>query len=151
MKNLLKKLTIVLTDDDEDDRDFFRDALRDLKIDCHLHLLGNGVELINHLNNAANEMPDIVFLDLNMPVMSGLKSLEEIRKDERFKKIPIIVIYSTSSHYQDKEKSLHYGANAYITKPNDFSDLKKLLYQVIQTDWQAKSQKTDNEAFVITL
>lgn len=80
-----KKITIILTDDDEEDRDFFQYAILDLKIDCNLLLFSSGQELIDYLNND-NDIPDIVFLDLNMPGMSGFEALEKIRADKKFTK-----------------------------------------------------------------
>lgn len=130
-----KKITIILTDDDEEDRDFFQYAILDLKIDYNLLLFSSGQELIDYLNND-NDIPDIVFLDLNMPGMSGFEALEKIRADKKFNKIPVIAIYSTSSNEADKLRSLQYGANTFITKPNNFSELKKLLNSVISAHWQ---------------
>lgn len=133
----MKKFTIILTDDDEEDRDFFQYAILDLKIDCNLLLFSSGQDLIDYLNNST-DIPDIVFLDLNMPAMSGFEALEKIRTDKKFNKIPVIAIYSTSSNEADKLKSLQYGANTFITKPNNFSELKKLLNSVISSHRQIK-------------
>ncbi len=143
-----KRMTVLLTDDDEDDRDFFQYAIDDLEINSNLLLFNSGAETIAYLDND-NDIPDILFLDLNMPIMSGFQCLEKIRADVRFRKIPFIAIYSTSSSDADKKKSLQYGANAYITKPSDFSDLKDVLRRVLMTDWQAKGQPASLDAFVI--
>jgi CheY-like chemotaxis protein len=116
----------VLTDDDDEDRYLFQEAISELEIDYNILLLTNAQELLNYLDSD-NETPDIVFLDLNMPGMTGFDALQKIRSDVRFYKIPVIAIYSTSSDESDKQKSLEYGANAFITKPNDFSKLKELI------------------------
>ena len=87
---------ILLADDDEDDRNFFNDAITDLKIANKLTLFKNGKELMDYLENPESILPDILFLDLNMPCKTGNECLKEIRLNPRFKDISI-AIYSTSS------------------------------------------------------
>jgi len=142
---------IVLTDDDPDDQDFFREALLEIGFPGTLECYNNGQELVNFLTDKNNPVPDLVFLDLNMPILSGLETLQQIRDIEQFSKIPIIAIYSTSSSPSDKEKSLLAGANAYITKPSQFSDLKAVLKKVFAISWIAEANETKNmKNFVIS-
>jgi len=70
--------------------------------------------------------PDVIFLDLNMPVMSGLELLTEIKKQEVLQQIPII-IFSTSQLEDIKREAKQLGAHDYISKPNNFNDLKQIL------------------------
>jgi CheY-like chemotaxis protein len=90
-------IRILLTDDDQDERDFFAEALKDLNLNCPVEFCKNGAELISFLYNENFKIPDIVFLDLNMPVLSGFETLQKIRSDAKFKNVPLIAIYSTSS------------------------------------------------------
>jgi len=141
-------LKIALAEDDEDDREFFQEVLMTIAPDATLKFYKNGLELVNGLSENIEDLPDIVFLDLNMPVMNGIQALEEIRSKEFFKKIPVIAIYSTSALETDQQKTFRLGADAFLSKPNDYRDLKSLLQQVIETDWKNKGPEKLN--FVIT-
>jgi CheY-like chemotaxis protein len=145
-----QKIKIILTDDDEDDRIFFKDAIDDLNLNTSLVLMSSGKELINYLNQPDCVMPHVIFLDLNMPGMSGLQCLSEIRKDNKLKGLSI-AIYSTSSSKADIEESLVRGANIYINKPSDFSDLKTVLKKVISTNWQYLNSGFNNESFLLSI
>lgn len=149
MKNTKGILKIILADDDQDDRDFFKDAISDIEADCFLEFCENGFALIDRLNDFDQPVPDIVFLDLNMPMLSGLDTLEKIRKDSKFSRIPIIAIYSTSSDQKDRDRSLLSGADAYITKPSDFGFLKILLRKIFAMDWERFQKEKTQATFVI--
>ena len=149
MKNTKDILKIILADDDQDDRDFFKDAISDIEIDCFLEFCENGIALIDRLNDLVQPVPDIVFLDLNMPMLSGLDTLEKIRKDSKFSRIPIIAIYSTSSDQKDRDRSLLSGADAYITKPSDFGFLKELLRKIFDMDCEQFKKEKTHATFVI--
>ncbi|TPG34778.1 response regulator [Flavobacterium pectinovorum] len=92
----------------------------------------NGLELLKRLYDSTLFIPDIIFLDLNMPVMSGFETLQQIREDILFKHILVIAIYSTSATEDGVKNTFRLDANAYVVKPIDFNDLKK----VIQMDWK---------------
>ncbi|KQX00601.1 hypothetical protein ASC72_06945 [Flavobacterium sp. Root420] len=83
--------------------------------------------------------------------MSGFESLKQIRDDAKFKDIPIIAIYSTSATEDGIKNTFGLGANAYIVKPTDFNDLKKLLKKVIEMDWKEKLKHLEFESFIITV
>ncbi|MNR24262.1 Response regulator rcp1 [compost metagenome] len=95
--------------------------------------------------------PDVIFLDLNMPLLSGSETLEKIRENDRFKNIPVIAIYSTSANMTGVNDTFGLGANVYIVKPISFMDLKKIIVKVIETDWKEKSADAKIESFVITI
>lgn len=135
MKKPTSQIRIIMTDDDEDDRMFFNDAMKSLNLNCVLEFCENGQVLLEKLTNE-DALPDLVFLDLNMPILSGLETLERIRNNDKFLTIPVIAIYSTSSDSRDKEKSLELGANAFITKPTNFEELKKIVHLAVTTDWK---------------
>lgn len=149
--NTKNNIKILVTDDDEDDRDFFAEAVADLHLTNPVEFCKNGVELLDRLYDKKNDIPDIIFLDLNMPILSGFETLQQIREDIKFKDVPVIAIYSTSATEDGVKNTFGLGANAYIVKPIVFSDLKKLLKKVIETDWKEKLEHAEIESYVITI
>jgi CheY-like chemotaxis protein len=149
--NAKMNIKILLTDDDEDDRDFFAEALEDLDLDYPIEFCKNGVELLDRLYDANLPIPDIIFLDLNMPILSGFETLQQIRENDKFKDIPVIAIYSTSATVDGIKSTFGLGANAYVVKPLAFNDLKILLKKVIELDWTKKISNASIETFVITV
>lgn len=141
---------ILLADDDEDDRNFFVDAIKELKINTVVNVVKDGQELINHLNHTDNFLPHVVFLDLNMPFKTGIDCLNEIKRIDRLKDIAI-AIYSTSSSEKDIEETFVRGANVYIKKPNSFSSLKKVLSQVITLNWQYHTSGLNRDNFLLSI
>jgi CheY-like chemotaxis protein len=141
---------IVLADDDEDDRLFFTDAFGELKINTKVNTYNDGVELMDYLNNDESILPDILFLDLNMPRKSGKECLEEIRNNSRFQNIAV-AIYSTSSSEEDIEETFVQGANIYIKKPSDFSVLKKILSDVVTINWQYHTSGLNKDNFLLRM
>ncbi|OOV17337.1 hypothetical protein BXU10_14630 [Flavobacterium sp. LM4] len=146
-----ENIRVLLTDDDEDDREFFGQAIEDLHLNHPVEFCKNGVELLDRLYDKSIDTPDIIFLDLNMPLLSGVETLQKIREDDRFKNIPVIAIYSTSTAIDSIKGAFGLGANVYIVKPISFTDLKKIITKVIETDWKEKSTETSIESFVITI
>jgi CheY-like chemotaxis protein len=108
-------LHIILADDDADDRFIFSDALRKSGINATLTTFTHCSELIDHLQNGLIT-PDVIFLDINMPKMSGKECLKKIRTELLQERIPVIM-YSTSSNPEDIDETWHAGANLYVTKP----------------------------------
>lgn len=143
-------LHIMLADDDEDDRLFFREAFEEVKINYNFTAFNDGEQLMDYLNKKENPLPDIIFLDLNMPRKSGIECLKEIRSDQRLKKISV-AIYSTSSSEQDIEDTFVSGANVYIKKPNDFNMLKKILSDVVHINWQYITDGLSKDSFILSL
>lgn len=139
---------IILADDDEDDRMFFTDAFEELKMATKIQTFENGVELMNHLNDEEAVLPEIIFLDLNMPKKNGMECLHEIKANQRFKEIAI-AIYSTSSSEEHVEDTFVNGANIYIKKPSDFNALKKVLQDVITMNWQFQTSGLNKENFLL--
>ena len=144
----MNKLKILLVDDDEDDRQFFADALESLDMKTELVQLINGEECLEYMEGHKDDCPNLLFLDLNMPIMNGFQCLEQIRKDDVFKDV-IIAIYSTSSAEKDIEDTFNKGANIYITKPSSFKDLKNSLKQVIKTNWTYHMNDFSKENFLL--
>lgn len=125
--------TLFYAEDDEDDVFLFQSVLNDINIKHELIVSNNGQELIDHLNNPPPS-PNLVFIDLNMPVKNGLDSLQEIREDVKFGKVPIIIL-STSSDEAAIEKAKSLGADMYIVKPTNYAKLKEFLKKCLSMDW----------------
>jgi CheY-like chemotaxis protein len=141
-------INVLLADDDEDDRLFFREAFEEIKIKTKVKTVNDGVELMNHLTKNGNELPHILFLDLNMPRKNGIDCLLEIKHSDNLKDIPV-AIYSTSASEEDIEDTFVKGANVYIKKPSDFGTLKKILEEVITINWQYNTSGLNREAFLL--
>lgn len=141
---------IVLADDDEDDRMFFTDAFEELKIQTKVKTYNDGAQLMEYLNNEDSILPEILFLDINMPKKNGLECLSEIRANPRFNNIAV-AIYSTSSSEEHIEETFVNGANVYIKKPSDFDHLKKILSNVVTVNWQYQTSGLNKDNFLLRL
>ena len=141
---------VLLADDDEDDRNFFKEAFEEIKIKTRVQIVNDGMELMEYLNKTDTTLPHILFLDLNMPLKNGMECLLEIKRIERLKDISV-AIYSTSSTDEDIEETFVRGANVYIKKPNDFSSLKKVLSEVVTINWQYHTSGLNRDTFLLNL
>jgi CheY-like chemotaxis protein len=145
-----KPLRVVLTDDDEGDRLVFKEIFDELETDSVVRMVNDGEQLMNFLRNSENLLPDIIFLDLNMPNMNGLECLKEIRSSARYNDISI-AIYSTSTSEKDIENTFLHGANIYITKPGDYKDLKKVLAKALTVASMNRNSDFDRSNFVLKI
>jgi CheY-like chemotaxis protein len=140
---------VFLADDDEDDQLLFNDVLEELSSSIELTIARDGEHLMQLLNKTS-QLPDILFLDLNMPLKNGFECLEEIKGTAKFKNIPII-IFSTSSQPSAIEHVYQNGALRYVRKPNDFSNLRKIIHYVLSVNWQNHLLQPAKEQFVLTV
>ena len=143
-------LHVLLADDDEDDRLFFKDAFEELKIQTKVKFVHDGMQLMDYLLHPETILPNILFLDLNMPKMSGHECLSEIKKNDNLKDL-IVAIYSTSSSEEDIEDTFVKGANIYIKKPNDFSKLEEIIKEVVNMNWQFHTSGLNIETFFFSI
>jgi CheY-like chemotaxis protein len=141
---------ILLADDDEDDRLFFKDAFNEIKINTVIQFVKDGVELMEYLGRNGTVLPHILFLDLNMPRKTGKECLQEIKKIDKLKEIAV-AIYSTSASEEDIEDTFVKGANVYIKKPSDFNELKRVLREVIVINWQYHTSGLNKDNFLLSL
>lgn len=146
----LDKLKIILADDDSDDREIFKLAISQLDINAELCLFENGLDLLNHLRDSHSNLPNFLFLDLNMPSMDGVECLRRIKGHPKLKGINVI-IYSTSSSKKDIEKTFEEGANIYLSKPSDYSILKDSLKKILTLDWQCNTSMSNADSFLFNL
>jgi DNA-binding NarL/FixJ family response regulator len=105
---------------------------------------------MDYLNNENALMPNVLFLDLNMPKKSGIECLTEIKACKKMSDIAI-AIYSTSASEEDIEKTFVLGANIYIKKPGDFKKLKKVLSDVVSINWQYHTNGLNKDNFLLRL
>jgi CheY-like chemotaxis protein len=143
-------LHIVLAEDDEDDRAFFKEAIDEVKIKTKVDLVNDGQQLMEYLTKEGAKIPDVIFLDLNMPRKSGIECLVEIRANKKLKDISI-AIYSTSAAEEDIEQTFLKGANIYIRKPNDFGKLKAAIAQVLSINWQYHTSRLNKDNFILVV
>ncbi len=127
MNDSMRK-TILMADDDPDDRLLIREALEESGLTAELLYVEDGEELMDHLHrrghhqDASAQLPGLILLDLNMPRKDGREALREIKTDPRLRRIPIVVL-TTSKSEDDIFRSYDMGANSYITKPVSFESL----------------------------
>ncbi|PIF34402.1 response regulator receiver domain-containing protein [Flavobacterium sp. 9] len=132
---------IYIADDDEDDRTLFTEAILEVDPFVILKEAQDGIELMHIVDTLSNPLPDIIFLDINMPKKDGFECLEEIRKQDGAIKDVKVIILSTSSNPEDIEKALELGATFYAVKPSRFETLKLFLEDVLKTNWEVLKNK----------
>ena len=121
---------ILLVDDDVDDQVYFLDAINEINPAMECKLANNGLEALQSI-----KIPppfDIIFLDLNMPIMNGFECLSSLKKQEQYKNIPV-VIFTTSKNFHDIERTKELGASLFFTKPTSFNTLCNKLKQIFET------------------
>lgn len=123
--------TVFLIDDDADDREIFQDILLSLGFDISYEDAQNGAEAFQKLNSPSFKKPDLIFLDLNMPVMDGRQFLMHIKQQSNFNDIPVI-IYSTSSNQEDQAFALQNKAALFMTKHYSITQIEKDLRKTIK-------------------
>lgn len=135
-----RPIRILIADDDADDRMLIADALEEARLNNPVDFVKDGVELMEYLNHEGefahltdDHLPSIILLDLNMPRKDGRTALKEIRADDRFRRIPIVVL-TTSKSEEDILRTYNLGVNSFITKPVTFNGLVKVI-QVLSTYW----------------
>ena len=119
----MKKCRILLAEDDPDDILLLRDAFSSLGAREVIDFADNGEQVLKKLQGDTNEeLPDLIVVDVNMPRIGGMQTLERLKADKRLKDIPVL-IYTTSTNPADEEKSFRLGAQGYIIKPSSFKKL----------------------------
>jgi two-component system response regulator len=132
-----RQFTILLAEDDADDRELAREALADSGMPGHMRFVVDGQDLIDYLrrqgdytSDSAAPWPSIILLDLNMPRKSGTEALAEIREDRSLRRIPVVIL-TTSDDQRDVERAYDLGANSYITKPYGHEELVEVMNAIL--------------------
>lgn len=145
MPNDKKQVHILVAEDDNDDFALIERAFKKLKLVNPVHRVHNGQEVLDYLQNTGdfsdktdNPRPHLVLLDLNMPVKDGREALKEIRSDNQFRSLPVVVL-TTSRSEEDIISAYQEGVNAYIRKPVKFDKLvesmqamKKFFFEIVE-------------------
>lgn len=127
--NSMRYQNLLLIDDDTDDQEIFLAALQTVAGSVVCTTAVNGYEALKKLEETELK-PDLIFLDLNMPLMNGEQFLKEVKQREHLKGLPVIVL-STSSNPDTIQQTKKLGAQDFITKPNSFSELTGLLQAIL--------------------
>jgi CheY-like chemotaxis protein len=143
-----KVLKIFLAEDDQEDRELFKEAMKEIPNEIKLSTAKDGIELLGMLDRARNNLPDLIFLDLNMPKKDGHQCLVEIKSDSLLQQIPVI-IYSTSARPEQINSTYKEGANLYIAKPDSYNKLKSIIENVVSLNWFDYIPQPTREKFVL--
>jgi CheY-like chemotaxis protein len=133
VKNKGRPITILMADDDPDDRMFVQEAFEEARLANELHFVEDGEQLIDYLyrqgqyaNLDSSPLPGLILLDLNMPKKDGREVLKEIKVDPNLRRIPVVIL-TTSRAEEDILRTYDLGANSFIIKPVTFESLVKLM------------------------
>ncbi|MEQ8975724.1 MAG: response regulator [Coleofasciculus sp. C1-SOL-03] len=137
MNPTTKAIEILLVEDDPGDIDLIEEALEDAKLQINLNSVRDGVEALAYLRREGKYTqaisPDLILLDLNLPRRDGREVLQDIKGDNYFKRIPVVVL-TTSDAEDDILKSYNLGANCYVSKPLGMQDFIKIV-ESIENFW----------------
>ncbi len=149
MNSHTKPITILMADDDEEDRQLTKEAFEENRLKNDLRFVVNGEELLDYLNRRGkftdpetSPRPGLILLDLNMPLKDGREALQEIKADPRFRSIRVVVM-TTSQADEDIAHSYHLSASSYITKPVIFEGLLEVI-RILGKYWLEIVQLPDN-------
>lgn len=133
----MHSVDILLVEDDPGDVTLTREGLETAKMNINLNVVGDGVEALKYLRRegpyAGASRPDLILLDLNMPIMDGRETLRHIKSDEDLRTIPVVIL-TTSESDMDIIKSYNLGANCYISKPIGFESFIDVVH-AIESFW----------------
>src|SRR5687767_13725390 len=127
-----KRLFII--DDDVEDQEIFMEAIKEVDNSIQIYSSTSGEDALKQLEREVVVLPDLIFLDLNMPKLNGKQVLREIKNTRSLKRIPVIM-YSTSFAPTDIEEFRKLGAAHHLLKPSRFDDLCKSLNTILSKDW----------------
>jgi len=126
---MMNKEIFIIIDDDADDRMFFKEALNEIHPSSVCLEANGGIEALELLRNA-EQLPNFIFLDINMPRMGGRECLKELKKNAKLKSTPVIM-YSTSFTEESINELLKLGASSYLNKPTDMNKLPEQILEAI--------------------
>jgi len=142
-------LNVLLVDDDAEDHEFFLYAINQAKSQTPIKIrtVKDGSKLSGELLNSYGRLPDIIFLDINLPSKNGHEILREIRNQKQLNDVAI-VIFTTSSNEYDIQKAYANGANLYIRKPDNITELVATIERVFILNWKNYKPHSSIEKFV---
>jgi DNA-binding NarL/FixJ family response regulator len=140
---------IFLAEDDEDDRLLFSDALSEIDHFAVITHAENGKDLMSKLY-LPDPLPEIIFLDLNMPIQNGYECLAEIRNSNTGLRNLRVIALTTNENKDNIDKVYSLGASYYIVKPKNFSALKAVISKALQMDWINETLQPERKNFVLS-
>ena len=146
----INKLSILLADDDVDDCVFFREALNELHLATKLIAVHDGEQLMQLLNDETYHLPDVLFLDINMPRKNGFECLSVIKLSAKLQRLPVIM-FSTSFEQEVVNRLYKSGAQYFIRKPSEFSQFKKIIHHTLALIVPENASQPTRENFVLTV
>jgi len=147
MKTRVTVTNVVFVDDDADEFYLFNEAIEQAELAVKMRRAKDGNDLIKYLHE--NELPDVIFMDLNMPYKDGVETLTELKSNGNFKEIPVI-IFSTSRNANQINTCFDKGANMYVVKPETFDEISHMVKKVFAIDWKNSHQQAPQESFVLS-
>ena len=120
---------ILLVEDDQVDVMRVTRALKEVHVANQVVHRENGEDALNYLRDEKNEKPCLILLDLNMPVMNGIEFLQAVKKDERLRPVPVVIL-TTSHDQQDKLYSFNFGVAGYMSKPVDYRQFVEVMRSI---------------------
>jgi CheY-like chemotaxis protein len=141
-------LNLLLADDDHDDCIFFKAALGGIDQQLNLTVVNDGVELMEFLSSQTGPLPDVLFLDLNMPRKNGFECMNEIKSNEKLKTLPVIIL-TTCFDLEVVDLLYKKGVHYYIRKPGEFATLKKVLHEALFLISQHPPKRPEREEFIL--
>lgn len=147
-KDMMKPVHILLVEDNEGDVILTQEAFEESKIKTQISVVKNGSDALDFLFRRGEfsmaERPDLILLDINIPIYSGHEVLKEIKSDDSLKKIPVIML-TTSSHPKDIHQAYEHHANSYVTKPIEMEDFLKAILKIEQFWLQLSKLASDRQ------
>lgn len=144
-----KQMHLLLADDDEDDRFFFTKVLTESGVSARLTTVKNGEKLMDFLSKNSTQLPDVLFLDLNMPRKNGSECLSEIKRTPKLRGLPV-VIYSTSLNEDVADLLYENGAHYYVRKA-EISELRKVMNHILRLIAESKFVRPERDKFILML
>lgn len=137
--------SILLVDDDADDQHLFNDAIHCVDSSIRFDWADNGFHALNKLNNT-KLLPELIFIDLNMPLINGFDLIAQLKGSGRFSHIPLVA-FTTSKSQSDMLRAKLLGANAFLSKPDDYHELCRKLRHIVNSDLVANADEVSELQF----
>lgn len=144
------KFRIVIADDDVDDQNLIQNGLQDCRVDVEIISLFDGIQLMDYLLSRhhykhRDDIPDLILLDLNMPLMDGFEVLREIRDYKHLRSIPLYVI-TTSKDQEDQLKAIELGATGFYSKGSSSRDIVRIMHEICEECFDPGQSSSSGEA-----
>jgi CheY-like chemotaxis protein len=143
-----KPINIYLAEDDTEDMALFAQALEESELSVEFRHFESGMHLLECLNTSECPLPDIIFLDLRMPMKSGKECLREIRANKKFNHVPVI-IFTCTTYLDDIKETFQFGANLYVPKSVFIKNQSQAITMILQTVLNPSSLSPTPERFVL--